>query len=140
MEIKNAAYFNRISKGLIPELLGIEFLSVDPAKKLTCRLHISPLHYAPNGLLHAASHLTLADTACGYGTIASLPDGAKGHATIELKCNFVAVAKQGPLYCEAVPVHMGRTLQVWDAVVSDESTGRPLAFFRCTQMIFYDTP
>jgi 1,4-dihydroxy-2-naphthoyl-CoA hydrolase len=138
MEVKDTAYFNRIGKGRMAELMGIEILSVEPGQKLTCRLRIRPDHYAPNGLLHAGAAVTLADTACGYATIASLAEGAKGHATIELKCNFTATPKQGPLYCEAVPVHMGRTIQVWDAIVADESSKRAIAHFRCTQMIFWE--
>jgi acyl-coenzyme A thioesterase PaaI-like protein len=34
-------------------------------------------------------------------------------------------------------VHAGRTTQVWDAKVTDESTGRALALFRCTQILLY---
>lgn len=138
MEINDAAYFNRTGKGLMLELMGIEVLSVEPGKKLTCQLKIRPDHYAHNGFLHAGATVTLADTACGLATIASLAEGASGHATVELKCNFTAAPKQGPLYCEAVPVQLGRTIQVWDAVVTDQSSQRAVAHFRCTQMIFWD--
>jgi 1,4-dihydroxy-2-naphthoyl-CoA hydrolase len=33
--------------------------------------------------------------------------------------------------------HGGRTTQVWDAVVTDADNGKPIALFRCTQMILY---
>ena len=33
--------------------------------------------------------------------------------------------------------HGGRTTQVWDAVVTDAEGGKPLALFRCTQLILY---
>ena len=58
MEVKDTAYFNRIGKGLMAELMGIEILSVQPGQKLTCRLQIRPDHYAPNGLLHAGAAVT----------------------------------------------------------------------------------
>ena len=35
------------------------------------------LHLAPNGFLHAASVIALADTACGFAVIAHLPAGAE---------------------------------------------------------------
>ena len=35
----------------------------------------------------------------------------------------------------ATPVHVGRTTQVWDCVVSNLDTGRTIALFRNTQMI-----
>ena len=46
---------------------------------------IRPQFLAPNGFLHAASVIALADTAAGYATIAHLPDGATNFTTIELK-------------------------------------------------------
>ena len=57
---------------------------------------------APNGYLHAATVIALADTSCGYGTFVNLPEGAER-----------------------------------DATVSDEKVGKPIALFRCTQMILY---
>jgi acyl-coenzyme A thioesterase PaaI-like protein len=32
---------------------------------------------------------------------------------------------------------MGRTTQVWDAVVTNAANGKTIAMFRCTQMILY---
>lgn len=57
---------------------------------------------------------SLADTTCGFGTF-----------------------QDGTILCEATPEHLGRTTQVWDAVVTDEASGRQLALFRCTEMILW---
>ena len=43
-------------------------------------------HVAPNGYLHAGTVVALADTACGYGCIASLPDGASGFTILLAVC------------------------------------------------------
>jgi uncharacterized protein (TIGR00369 family) len=92
---------------------------------------------APNGFLHAASVIALADTACGYGCVSSLPPGATGFTTVELKSNFMGTARAGDtLGCRARLVHGGRSTQVWDAEVTDEA-GKTLALFRCTQMVLY---
>jgi 1,4-dihydroxy-2-naphthoyl-CoA hydrolase len=37
----------------------------------------------------------------------------------------------------ATAAHLGKTTQVWDAVVAHRETGRTLALFRCTQMVLY---
>jgi uncharacterized protein (TIGR00369 family) len=92
---------------------------------------------APNGYLHAAAVVALADTACGYGCIASLPEGGSGFTTIELKTNFLGTATEGVLGCEAKLLHGGRTTQIWDAIVTNEESGKALALFRCTQLILY---
>lgn len=125
---------NARSQGYLPGLLGFEVVSVGSGK-LSARMRIVRELMAPNGYLHAASVIALADTACGYGTMADLEGGAQGFTTIELKSNFVGTAREGVLECEAVRVHGGRSTQVWDAVVKDQSTGRTIALFRCTQLI-----
>ena len=71
---------------------------------------------------------------CGFGCVASLPDGARGFTTIELKTNFVGTAREGELVCRGRMRHGGRTTQVWDASVEDAS-GKTLALFRCTQLL-----
>lgn len=98
---------------------------------------IRPQYLAPNGYLHAASVIALADTAAGYATIAHLPEGAASFTTIELKANFIGTATEGVLRAEARAAHQGRTTQVWDAVVSHPESGRTVALFRCTQMILW---
>ena len=100
------------------------------------RMHLPlrPELLAPNGYLHAGTVVALADSACGYGCIASLPDGATGFTTIELKTNFLATTLAGTIRAESRRVHGGRTTQIWDATLAD-AEGRPLALFRCTQLL-----
>ena len=92
---------------------------------------------APNGYLHAASIIGLADTASGYGCLAHLPDGAINFTTIELKSNFLGTAKTGTIACVAKPAHLGRNTQVWDAVVTHKETGKTIALFRCSHMVLW---
>jgi 1,4-dihydroxy-2-naphthoyl-CoA hydrolase len=127
---------NARSEGYLPGLLGIEFLTLEPGR-LTSRLPLRPELLAPNGYLHAAAVIALADTACGYGTFTDLPDGAHNFTTIELKSNFLGSTRKGVIACVATRVHSGRTTQVWDATVTDEASGKTIALFRCTQLILY---
>src|SRR5678815_1436405 len=130
-----AEHFNRRSAGHLPGLAGVEILEVGPGagrSRMPVRLEVM----APNGFLHAATVVALADTSCGYGCVALLPEGAKGFTTIELKANFLGTARDGAIFCRATPVHLGRTTQVWDAVVTREGGGR-IAQFRCTQMVLW---
>jgi uncharacterized protein (TIGR00369 family) len=119
----------------LPGYLGIEVDGIEDGHT-SMHVDLREKHLAPNGFLHAGTVVTLADSACGYGCIMSLPDGATGFTTIELKTNFLATALQGTLYCEANRVHGGRTTQVWDATVTNEE-GKTLALFRCTQLLLY---
>jgi uncharacterized protein (TIGR00369 family) len=98
---------------------------------------VRPQFFAPNGFLHAASVIALADTGAGYATIAHLPDGAHNFTTIELKTNFLGTATEGRLRAAVRAAHLGKTTQVWDATVVHVESGRKIALFRCTQMILW---
>lgn len=130
------ASLNARGAGHLPGWFGFEALALAPGR-LSARLLIRPEMLAPNGFLHAATIIALADTSAGYATIAHLPDGAQSFTTIELKSNFFGTQTEGFLRCEASAVHIGRNTQVWDAEVSAEGSGRRLALFRCTQMILW---
>ena len=127
---------NERGMGTLPGLIGLTILEAEGGK-ISSRLDLREDLMAPNGYLHAATVVALADTSCGYGTFVNLPEGASSFTTIELKSNFVGTKRGGAIGCEAKLVHGGRTTQVWDATVSDEESSKPIALFRCTQMILY---
>ncbi|MGV3741325.1 MAG: PaaI family thioesterase [Burkholderiaceae bacterium] len=129
-------YFNSFGAHNLPGHLGIVFTHVD-ASAIQAELPVRDAVMAPNGYLHAGAVVTLADTASGYGCMAHLPAGASGFTTIELKSNHLGTARDGTIDCTAKPVHLGRTTQVWDAVVTHRESGKTIALFRCTQVILY---
>jgi uncharacterized protein (TIGR00369 family) len=133
---RDADYFNRLSREHLPGYLGVIVTAVDPGV-LRAELQLRKELFAPNGFLHAGSVITLADTAAGYACVAHLPDGAEGFTTLELKANFLRATREGVLRCEARAVHLGRTTQVWDATVYSGEDDRPVAVFRCTQLVIY---
>ena len=61
--------------------------------------------------------------------------GDDNHA---FEANDLGVAKQGEtVTCTARLVHGGRLTQVWDAEATNQTTGKPMAVFRCTQMVLW---
>ena len=131
-----AEQFNQRAAGHLPAHLGLTVTRVSHAR-VEAELAVSRAHMAPNGFLHAGTVITLADTCAGCGCMASLPDGATGFTTIELKSNHLGTARDGVIECTASATHLGRTTQVWDAAVTHRDSGRTIALFRCTQMILY---
>lgn len=136
MTTKTPEQFNTFGGGHLPGLVGVEIMSVGEGG-VESRLAVRREVMAPNGFLHAATVIALADTSCGYGCVASLPQGASGFTTIELKANFLGTVRDGAIRCRATPVHLGRTTQVWDAVVSAEGSEKKIALFRCTQAVLW---
>ena len=127
---------NALLPGTLPGLLGLVITDHEPGR-LTAALDIRGELLAPNGYLHAATVVGLADTACGLATRALLPEGTSGFTTIELKTNYLGTARDGRIEVVASNVHAGRTTQVWDAVVTNAENGRTIALFRCTQSVLW---
>jgi uncharacterized protein (TIGR00369 family) len=139
MEIKipqTLEEWNAAGGEYLPGLLGLAFLKVEP-REVVARVAVRKALAAWNGYLHAGAVVSLADSCCGYGTVRSLPPGAAGFTTIELKSNFFGSARDGAIVCVARPLHQGRTTQVWDAVVTTEGASKPIAQFRCTQLVLW---
>ena len=132
----DAAWFNTLGREHFPAFVGVNITEVAQGV-VRAELPLRPELFAPNGFLHAGAVVTLADTAAGYGTVAHLPDGASGFTTLELKANFVRAARDGVLRCVAEAAHLGRSTHVWDATVTADGDERPVALFRCTQLILY---
>ena len=132
-----AAEFQARQVGTLPGELGIQWDEVATGRAAG-HFIVGKGHMAPNGFLHAASVIALVDSACGYACVASLPEGASGFTTIELKANYLGTAKVGEtVACQARLVHGGRMTQVWDAEAVNETTGKTMALFRCTQMVLW---
>ncbi|GJL95796.1 MAG: hypothetical protein DHS20C05_22010 [Hyphococcus sp.] len=134
--MNDAESAGKFGKEYLPGLLGIKFIDFGDGWA-EAELEVRQALMAPNGFLHAGTVVTLADTACGYGCIRALPEGANGFTTIELKSNFLGTAREGVITCRAEAVHLGRTTQLWDATVKNHGTGKTIALFRCTQMVLW---
>ena len=130
------AEFNQRAAGRLPGHLGIEMIEFTE-DRYESRMMMKPHHHAPNGFLHAASVVALADTTCGFAARTRLPEGSSGFTTVELKSNHMGTLLDGELRCTTTPVHIGRSTQVLDARVFDPAKDRTIAVFRCTQMVLW---
>jgi len=128
---------NQSHIGGLPDFLGLKIVGAGDSW-LETSLDVAANHLrGDEGGLHAATIVALADTACGYGCRNCLPNGARGFTTIELKSNFVGTVSEGVITCKSEAQHLGRTTQVWRAIVSAGRTQKKLAFFQCTQLILW---
>lgn len=123
---------NSMLDGRLPGLIGMRVTAAS-AETVTAELVVREEVLAPNGYLHAATVVALADTACGIGTRLALPEGA-GFTTLEVKTNYLGTARAGLVTVTAQRGHRGRRTQIWDATVYDEND-RAIALFRCTQLV-----
>jgi len=121
----------------VPGLLGVEAVEITP-DRVVGQMDVTPPLIAGTGYLFAPAVIALADSLAAIGVGRSRPGESQSFTTIELKANFLGSARQGErVVGVAVAVHKGRSTQVWDCTVTNETTGRTIALFRCTQMILY---
>ena len=119
---------------LVPGQLGCVFDHAGP-DLVVGHIDVTPNLIAGTGFLFAPAVVALADTCAAIGCGANVSDD-QTFTTIELKSNFLSSARVGErVVCRCTPAHLGRQTHVWDAVVTNESTGRTMALFRCTQMV-----
>ena len=118
-------------------LLGISVNDADTGP-LAGRFTVTHDLIAGTGYLWAPVVIALADALCAVGVGRNWPENATSFTTVESKANFLSSAREGEVVTAlATPLHLGSTTQVWDATVTNESSGRTMAAYRCTQMILY---
>jgi uncharacterized protein (TIGR00369 family) len=120
-------------KGLLPDLLGMEFTDVTP-DKVIARLTVRKDLCTVGDNLHGGAIMAFADTLGAVAAILNMPEGART-TTIESKTNFIGGAAVGSrVVGEAVPVHKGRTTVVCQTTIRSEA-GKLVALVTQTQLV-----
>jgi uncharacterized protein (TIGR00369 family) len=106
------------------EVLGLEFAEADGDKVvITCP--IKPHLHQPYGIVHGGVYCSLVETAASVG--AALWLGDRGQVVgVANHTNFIRATREGILTTVATPVQRGRTQQLWQVDITDD-TGRLVA-------------
>ena len=120
-------------RGLLPELLGMRLISVEP-DLLVGELEVRRELCTMPGLMHGGAVMAFADTLGALATMANLDDES-GTTTIESKTNFFRGGREGTtVRGETRPLHRGRRTQVWQTTITDVE-GKLVAQVTQTQMV-----
>ena len=120
-------------KGLLPELMGVEFTEVTP-DKVVARLAVRKDLCTIGDNLHGGAIMAFADTLGAVAAILNMPKGART-TTIESKTNFIGGAPAGTSVTgESVAVHKGRTTVVCQTTIRSEA-GKLVALVMQTQLV-----
>src|SRR5207237_8052164 len=104
------------------DLLGIDIDEQDP-DRLSGRFTVTHPLIAGTGYLWAPVVVALADALCAFGVSRHWPEDAMSFTTVEAKTNFLGSAREEELVLGlATPLHLGRTTQVWDATITNDSS------------------
>ena len=123
---------NRRCAGTLVSTLGITFTDVGEYF-LEARMEVTPAHHQPAGVLHGGATAALAET---VGSSAAAIFSKKENQIlrgVELSINHVRGISEGFVFAKAVPVHMGRTMQLWKISIIDEDN-RDISFAKLTTL------
>lgn len=114
-------------------VLGLKVTSTDP-DRVEAEMVVTPGLLNRNGVLHGGAIMALADNLGGTATFLNIaPD--EGTTTVESKTNFFrAIAPGETVRAVSVPLHRGRSTQVWQTSIL-RADGSLAAMVTQTQMV-----
>ena len=123
---------NRRCAGTLVSTLGITFTDVGEYF-LEAKMEVTPAHHQPAGVLHGGATAALAET---VGSSAADIFSKKENQIlrgVELSINHVRGISEGFVFAKAIPIHMGRTMQLWKISIIDENN-RDISFAKLTTL------
>ena len=123
---------NKRCQGTLVSTLGITFIDVGE-HYLEAKMQVTPAHHQPAGVLHGGATAALAET---VGSTAAAIFSKKENQIlrgVELSINHVRGISEGFVFAKAVPIHMGRTMQLWKISIIDQNN-RDISFAKLTTL------
>jgi len=111
---------NAITKDTLMETLSIEYTEIGE-EHLVARMPVNSRVYQPDGVLHGGAMVALAESVGSAAAIVFLDPSKFVIRGIEISANHVKSVKSGYVYATAKPMHLGKTTQVWDIKITDET-------------------
>lgn len=129
------AELNAMNRNTATELLGIEIIEVGP-DYLRARMPVDHRTKQPAGILHGGASVALAETLGSMSAFLCLEPGFNA-VGLDINANHIRPMREGWVYGEARPVHVGRTTHVWQIDIRDEA-GRMVCSSRITMAVVPD--
>ena len=112
--------------------VGVKLKSVSK-KRIVAEMRVKRDHYNRTGRVNGGALMAFADTLGAAGTVANLPPN-HGTTTLESKTNFFAAGTGPVLTGVSIPLHIGRSTNVWQTTISNPD-GRKVAIVTQTQIV-----
>ncbi len=118
-----------VDRGLA-KLLGIKLTELTP-ERVVATMPVDERTRQPYGLLHGGASAALAETVASIGALMNVDRDSQAAVGIELNANHLRAKTDGTVTATATPLHRGRTTQVWEIRIEDE-TAQLVCVSRCT--------
>jgi len=123
-------WFISLSFHGMASMLGIELVELTEAR-VVATMPVDDRTRQPFGILHGGASVALAETVASLGAAARVDRERYIAVGQEINANHLRPKSNGIVRATAVPIHSGRTSQVWSIEIVDEA-GRLVCVSRCT--------
>jgi uncharacterized protein (TIGR00369 family) len=113
--------------------LGIELVELS-RERVVATMPVDDRTRQPFGLLHGGASIALAETVASFGAAVHIDRERFSAVGLEINGNHLRAKTEGVVRATGVPVHLGRSTQVWSIEIADEA-GRLVCISRCTMAI-----
>jgi 1,4-dihydroxy-2-naphthoyl-CoA hydrolase len=127
------AWYGTVAKTGLPTTLGIEILELTESR-VVATMPVDERTRQPFGILHGGASIALAETVASFGAVALIDRERYVAVGQEINGNHLRPKMDGVVRATGVPVHVGRTTQVWSIEIRDEQD-RLVCIARCTMAI-----
>lgn len=111
---------NKVCKGNLMETLQIEFIDAGD-DYIIAKMPVNKRVHQPDGVLHGGATAALAETVGSFAAHIFLDTDTYFVRGIDLSAQHVKSVKEGFVYAKAKCIHSGRTTQVFDIKVTNDS-------------------
>ncbi|MFY8135053.1 MAG: hotdog fold thioesterase [Aquimonas sp.] len=124
---------NAGSADTLVQHLGIEVLEVGE-DFIRGRMPVDHRTHQPFGLLHGGASVALAETLGSMAASLCVDSATQMAVGLEINANHLRAVTAGWVIGTARPIHVGRSTQVWDIRIENE-TGQPVCISRLTMAV-----
>jgi uncharacterized protein (TIGR00369 family) len=126
-------WYGPLAKRGLAVALGIEMVELS-RERVVATMPVDDRTRQPFGLLHGGASIALAETVASFGAAVLIDRERFAAVGLEINGNHLRPKTDGMVRATGVPVHVGRTTQVWSIEIADEE-GRLVCISRCTLAI-----
>lgn len=126
-------WFGPLARRGLPAALGIEVLELT-RERVVATMPVDDRTRQPFGLLHGGASIALAETVASLGAVMHVDRERFSAVGLEINGNHLRAKTDGVVRATAVPVHVGRSTQIWSIEIADEA-GRLVCISRCTMAV-----
>lgn len=108
-------------------LLGLDVTEATP-ERVVAHIEIDERHHQPYGIAHGGVYCSIVEGVASYGAgQAAMARGIPGVVGVSNTTDFLRSHGGGRLDCEGLPLHVGRSQQLWEVRISRASDGKAVA-------------